>query len=144
MNNDGDYDRKSVFDWAGSKGLQVVYVTDDWHDDLERAFPGVMEWIALIDNAEAVVTNSFHCCVFSIIFRKKFGVIRRFGGYKEMNTRMDSLFELSGIRPRYIDDDGFEVLTRPADEPDAVTLAAVRRPEDVIAAALENAAKRLI
>ena len=144
LNNDVDYDRKSVFDWAGSKDLQVVYVTDDWHDDLERSFPGVMEWIALIDNAEAVVTNSFHCCVFSIIFRKKFGVIRRFGRYKEMNTRMDSLFELSGIRPRYIDDDGFEVLTRPAYEPDAGTLAAVRRPEDVIAAALENAAKRLI
>ena len=32
----------------------------------------VEEWLALLQNAEEVITDSFHGCVFSIIFRKEF------------------------------------------------------------------------
>ena len=32
----------------------------------------VEEWLALLQNAESVITDSFHGCVFSIIFRKEF------------------------------------------------------------------------
>lgn len=138
MNNDGKYDRKAVFDYARSQGLKVVYVTDDWHEDFERSFPRVTEWIGLIDNAECVITNSFHCVVFSLIFQKKFGVIKRFGSYKGMNTRMDSLFETVGISPRYIDDSGFEVLKRQPDRPDIRSIKFIQRPEDVINAALKK------
>lgn len=138
MNNDGKYNRKAVFDYAESKGLKVVYVTDDWHDDLERSFPGVIAWIGLIDNAECVVTNSFHCAVFSLIFGKRFGIIRRFGGYTGMNTRMDSLFATLGVQPRYLDDRGFEVLNRPADDLNVKAMDAAKRPEDVIEMALKT------
>lgn len=138
MNNDGEYDRKAVFDWAASKGLKVVYVTDDWHDEFQRSFPGVTEWLELIDNAECVVTNSYHCVLFSLIFGKRFGVIRRFGKYTGMNTRMDSVFELSGIKPRFIDDNGFEILERPADRIDMETLNIAARPENVLAAAEQD------
>ncbi|MCR4689482.1 MAG: polysaccharide pyruvyl transferase family protein [Saccharofermentans sp.] len=116
MNHDGKYDRKAVFDWAASKGLKVIYVTDDYADTFARSFPGVTEWLELIDNAEYVVTNSYHCTLFSLIFGKRFGVIRRFGSHKGMNSRLDSLFEFLGISPRYIDDEGFEVLSRPSEE----------------------------
>lgn len=131
MNNDGGYDRQAVFDWADTKGLKVVYVTDDWHDTYERSFPGVTEWLELLDNAEYVVTNSYHCCVLSLVLGKRFGVIKRFGAYEGMNTRLDSLFELLGIKPRYIDDD-FSELERSADDYSIIMPEEIMRPEDVI------------
>ena len=39
------------------------------HDNLELS---VEEWLAMFKNAECVITDSFHGCVFSIIFRKEF------------------------------------------------------------------------
>lgn len=137
MNNDGDYDRKAVFDWAALNGLKVKYVTDDWHDDFSRSFPSVEEWLELIDNAEYVITNSYHCVLFSLIFEKRFGVIRRFGGYTGMNTRMDSVFKLCGIDPRFIDDCGFEILERPADRINMESLNKAAGPETVLAAVLD-------
>ena len=116
LNPDGSFDRRAVFDWASARKLKVIYVTNDWHDDLERSFPGVTEWLELIDNAEYVVTNSFHCSLIALLFGKRFGVIRRIGSFKGMNTRMDTLFETCGIEPRYIDGTDFEVLVRPADK----------------------------
>ena len=136
MNNDGDYDRQVVFDWAASNGLKVIYVTDDWHDDFSRSFPSVEEWLELIDNAECVVTNSYHCVLFSLIFEKRFGVIRRFGGYTGMNTRMDSVFQLCGIDPRFIDDCGFEMLERPADRINMESMNKAAGPETVLATVL--------
>ena len=61
--------------------------------------------------------------------------IRRFGKYAGMNTRMDSLFDLCGIEPRYIDDDDFEVLMRPPQKPDAGRIGNVLKPDQVIGAA---------
>jgi hypothetical protein len=136
MNNDGAYDRKAVFDWAESKGLKVVYVTDDWHDGLEKTYPGVREWLELLDNSECVVTNSFHCSVLSVIFGKRFGVIKRFGHYSGMNTRMDSLFSVLGISPRYIDDEGFEILERPAENESIMRNNDVMTPEKVLEMAM--------
>lgn len=39
------------------------------HNKLELT---VEEWLALLKNAESVITDSFHGCAFSIIFRKEF------------------------------------------------------------------------
>lgn len=138
MNNDGDYNRKAVFDLAETMGLKVIYVTDDWHDGLPRSFPDVYEWLNMLDNAEYVVTNSYHCSLLSIVFEKRFGVIRRFGKYAGMNTRMDSLFDMCGMEPRYIDDDDFEVLMRPPQKPDAGRIGNVLTPDQVIGAAQDH------
>ncbi|MBR2524222.1 MAG: polysaccharide pyruvyl transferase family protein [Clostridiales bacterium] len=132
MNNDIDYDRTRVIDWARSKGLEVVYVTDDWHDNITRSFPGVAEWLKLIDNAEYVVTNSYHCVLFSIIFRKRFGVIKRFGEYAGMNTRMDSVFETFEIGSRYIDDSGFDIIEQPLDVTVKDHLRSMCTPKDIV------------
>lgn len=129
------YDRQSVFDYAASAGLEVVYVTTGWHDTFDRSFPTVPGWLALIDNAEAVVTNSYHCSIISVLFEKRFGVIRRTGGYEGMNTRMDSLFELLGIAPRYIGDKDFACLELPAERADFDLSKTFSRPEDLIEAA---------
>lgn len=50
---------------------------------------GPAEFIYLIRNAEAVVTDSFHATVFSIIFHKKFVAFNRSG--LNMSSRIESL-----------------------------------------------------
>ena len=136
MNHDGDYDRRAVFEWAAAHDLKVIYVTDDWHEELERSFPGLTGWLALIDNAEYVVTNSFHCSVVSLIFEKKFGVIKRTGSHAGMNTRMDSLFAGFGIESRYIEGSNFDILVRPADKVGIMWTDGLAMPELVIGSAL--------
>ena len=138
LNNGLNFDRQKVFEWARQRDLEVVYVTDDWHEGFERSFPGIPEWLELIDNAEFVVTNSYHCGIFSILFGKRFGIIRRTGAHAGMNSRMETLFALCGIKPRFIDAEDFEALERPADTPALEKLKAANRPEDVIEAAFSR------
>ena len=112
----GYQDPSAIVDTFYDKTNKVIYVTNDWHDDHDRSFPGVTEWLELIDNAEYVVTNSFHCSLISLLFGKKFGVIRKTGIFKGMNSRMDTLFAKCGIEPRYIDGRDLKILSRPADQ----------------------------
>lgn len=55
------------------------------------------EFIYLIHNSEIVFTDSFHACVFSIIFNKDFVVFKRKNQESEMGSRIDNLFKLFGI-----------------------------------------------
>lgn len=58
---------------------------------------GPAEFIYCIHHAEAICTDSFHASVFSIIFEKKFQILRRVGNDNDMYSRLDTLcktFEL--------------------------------------------------
>ena len=52
---------------------------------------GPMEFLYLIDHAEYILTNSFHACVFSVIFHKRFLVFERFD--LDMGSRIDTLLK---------------------------------------------------
>ena len=54
------------------------------------ADPG--EFLGLISGAEYVFTDSFHACVFSVLFKKQFFVFKRDSNNK-MFGRIDTLFE---------------------------------------------------
>lgn len=58
----------------------------------------VEEWINNIKNSEFVVTDSYHCMCFSIIFRKNFVIIQKHWGL----SRIVSLLELLGLEERRI------------------------------------------
>lgn len=55
---------------------------------------GPAEFVYLIDNADIVLTDSFHACVFSIIFGKKFIVFDRLGKGNEMGNRIYTLLKM--------------------------------------------------
>lgn len=59
-----------------------------------------MEFVNLILNAEAVVSNSFHATVFAIIFHKEFFVIER---KERINTRVNDLLKVFGVEDRKMD-----------------------------------------
>jgi len=112
LNNDCDFDLSKIYYFARSRNLEVVYVTGNGViDDYDKYFATIPEWLYLIDNADYIITNSFHCCVFSTLFEKQYAVIPLTGKHVGMNSRLDSLFERFGIESRYIDND-FQVLSK--------------------------------
>lgn len=110
LGNECEFDIETVYHFARERNLQVVYVTgNSVVDRREKWFATIPEWLFLVDHAEYVVTNSFHCCVFSVLFEKRFAVIPLKGAAGGMNARMDSLFELFRMKPRWLRGD-FAVL----------------------------------
>lgn len=62
--------------------------------------PSVTQWLQNIDNAKFVVTDSFHCAVFSILFHKPFLVIPNRSTGKGMNERFATLLGKTGLEYR--------------------------------------------
>ncbi|MBD5227046.1 MAG: polysaccharide pyruvyl transferase family protein [Bacteroidales bacterium] len=54
----------------------------------------VKDWLTSIANAEIIVTDSYHGCIFSIIFRKRLVFIKNMS---RGNTRFDTLIDWFGI-----------------------------------------------
>ncbi len=63
------------------------------------------EFVYLVNNANLIVTDSFHACAFAIMFGKDFIVLRRLDESNDnaMMSRIESLFEYFGINKTYGD-----------------------------------------
>ena len=68
---------------------------------------GPSEFINLIRNAQYVCTDSFHCCVFSILHSKAFFAFRRWpdGSKFSANDRLYTLLKFSGLERRVLSGD---------------------------------------
>jgi hypothetical protein len=66
---------------------------------------GPKEFLNLIRSANYVFTDSFHCTVFSILYKKNFFTFNRFNSssIQSTNTRIDNLLSLTGLENRRID-----------------------------------------
>lgn len=64
-----------------------------------RPFAGVGEWLQGFQDASFVITDSFHGCVFSIIFNKPFLAV---GNAERGVARFDSLLDLFGLKDRFV------------------------------------------
>lgn len=65
------------------------------------------DFLNLIRNAEYVCTDSFHCSVFSILYKRQFFTFRRYNRNTKQstNSRLDTLFHLTGINGRLLTGD---------------------------------------
>ena len=61
----------------------------------------IEEWLAMIASADIVITDSFHGCVFSIIFRRPLIFL---GNKGRGNARFETLIKLFGIEKNFISD----------------------------------------
>lgn len=83
---------------------QLTTSTGLTHTELNNTNPSeakrsIEEWLSGIASASIVVTDSFHGCVFSIIFRKPLLFL---GNEHRGNTRFDSLISTFGLHPNLI------------------------------------------
>lgn len=117
LGNDTDFSTRRLKQFAKLKNLEVVYVPANEAQKInfhKKTFPTVEEWLGVYENASAVVTNSFHGTVFSLIFNKSFLSVHQSGKFESQNVRIDSLLEDFGLKNRIFSGD-FEKLFAPVD-----------------------------
>ncbi len=75
---------------------------DEVFGDIQDANVAPNDFLKLIENSTAVLTDSFHATVFSLIFNKEFWVFGRNSGSYNMNTRIDNILKLYNATERLI------------------------------------------
>lgn len=65
------------------------------------------DFLNLIRNAQYVCTDSFHCSVFSMLYKKEFFTFKRYARKtrSSTNSRLDTLFNLAGVKGRVLNGD---------------------------------------
>ena len=83
------------------------YIPSDEEFADEAPYVGPREFLNYIRNAEYVFTDSFHCSVFSILYKKNFFTFSRFaeGAKQSTNTRIDNLLYITGLEDRRMTND---------------------------------------
>lgn len=70
-------------------------------EDIQKNTPKapIENWLSAFRNSELIITDSFHGCVFSIIFNKPFWVIKNDAGG---NTRIETLLSIYNLESRFV------------------------------------------
>lgn len=90
--------RHILQDFAERHNLRVVRTTDR-PNAAQGKMPGIGEWLAGLHEARYVITDSFHACVFCILFHKPFAAyINRSRG----SARIHSLLKQFGLESRIL------------------------------------------
>jgi hypothetical protein len=84
------------------KAVQEIFPNKVITVDLQKrkTLVSVTDWLSYIDNAKFVVTDSFHCAVFCILFHKPFLVIPNQSTGKGMNERFATLLGKTSLEYR--------------------------------------------
>lgn len=98
---------------AKEKNLKIYYYSEMQYDfgdlSVDCASDGPAEFLQRIKNAEYVITTSFHCVAFSLLFEKKFIAFRR----KGMGPKIDNILEIVGLSERLIEDNSVFDIDKP-------------------------------
>jgi len=68
----------------------------------QKTIVSASDWLSLIDNAEFVLTDSFHCIVFCLLFHKPFAVFQNNGELKGMNSRFSTILGKTNLEYRLL------------------------------------------
>lgn len=105
---------KAVYKFAVQFHLKIVvipiYSFDYGRSDWVLRDVGPQDFIKLIDKASFICTDSFHGVVFSILFKKKFAIFKRFlsNDSNNQNTRVDNLVEMFNLYSKVFQKDNLE------------------------------------
>ena len=108
----------NIKEFAKNKKLDVVIVPTE-KGPFETGFEeypdaGPSEWLNLIKNAEYVFTDSFHGCIFSVIFHREVFLYKRFSdnSKKSENSRVYTLTKWLNIEERLIDKESMKNISK--------------------------------
>ena len=94
----GEETKKKINNWKTKRNCEVYDVLD--RSVLSLYSSGPAEFLSLIDKAKLVVTDSFHCAAFSIIFSTPFVVTNRSDQLLNMGSRLDTLLNKYHLEDR--------------------------------------------
>lgn len=86
----------------------------------QKTLCSVTQWLANIENAQFIITDSFHCVVFCLLFHKSFIILPNRSKDKGMNERFSSLLGKTSLEYRVLSCDEsseqvLDILNRPID-----------------------------
>ena len=118
LENTCNFSLKKLAEWAEKYKLEIIYVSGNrgykkvnFSDSQQKkSYLTISEWIYYLKHAEYVITNSFHCCVFSLIYNKKTGVVLLAGTLQKSNDRIISLFRNLKVGLTQIKNNDFNLL----------------------------------
>lgn len=93
-----------------ANGRKIVNLSD--HDNEGGVLAGPAEFISLIAKADAVVTDSFHGSVFSMLLDTPLTIVKRRGNGSDLNSRIDTFVEKFGLERALFENGGGGILTR--------------------------------
>lgn len=103
---------EAINEYRKSKHLDCKIVSSSGYYQAKELIRGeksiqasIPEWISYINNAEFVITTSFHGVVFCIKFQKSFIAIPLKGKYSKGNNRIFTLLEKLGLSSRVFSED---------------------------------------
>lgn len=101
-----EHARRIAAQWGLKIRMLPMVAADFAKPETIKAPVGPGEWITLIQNADFVLTDSFHCTVFSIIFGRSFYTLQRFAenDIKGQNSRVHQLLQRSLLQERLLID----------------------------------------
>lgn len=84
--------KEKIESYSQRNGLKIINLMDKESSVYET---GPSEFVYLIHNADLIISDSFHACVFSFIFKKPFIVLnRQQEGFNNMNSRIESFLTM--------------------------------------------------
>lgn len=107
LSSSGEYLRAAE-KTAAAKGLKIrmlpMTASDAANENVIKEAVGPQEWLGYIKNADFVMTDSFHCTLFAMRYRRQFITLKRFSDDdpRGQNGRIRSLLENTGIRERFL------------------------------------------
>ena len=92
------------------------------------------DFVRYISHANYVCTDSFHCTVFSIIFHRQFMTFYRYAQISKTgrNTRIDSLFQVTGISRSHVYDGDIRKIREEIDWQQTEEKVSVLRKESML------------
>lgn len=109
LGDTGEYE-KTMSNISGERGCGTVSIYDP--KDMPRFCTDPCEFLWLTENADCICTDSFHACVFSIIFEKPFMAFPRKGknGMDKMFDRIETLIAAYGLENHILRDENSPML----------------------------------
>lgn len=80
--------------------LKLIYSTCQRFDKYSKIYPSVEEWLGYNMNANIIITNSYHGCIYAIKFRKKFIFLPMINTDSRLNVRIETLLERLDLKDR--------------------------------------------
>lgn len=93
--------RKFIEEYAKKRRLKIIELCNE-NNKYYYYNPG--EFLYLLNHAQIVLTDSFHACVFSILFQKPFYVLERRDCGFSMNSRLDTLLNRYNLSEKKINE----------------------------------------
>ena len=114
LDGTGDF-YKTANEISRQTGLSIVRCCDQINGyenvAVEAEGDGPADFLSRIKNAELVITNSFHAVCFSLIYHKKFFVVRR----NTQAYKTEELLKKLGLYERYLDMSNCNDVLKPID-----------------------------